>query len=204
MNNQCDLLPWIWGGLSVAAVAVAVTAVSISRTEGANPPPTRVLAARATTMELAAPVRASMPIPPASHQALPHSEQVAAQPAARDPVPVTAGQIWQCTTNGVKTFSNNPCGEKSSLLDVGPINTMHPPPVMSYAHNYAPPPRYVPAYNDQSDDGDQGAYADEPASETGGNAYTIVQGIRLEHRRRTDHSHRPPAHRNSAPVSRKY
>lgn len=204
MNNQRDLLPWILGGLSAAAVAVAVTALSISRTEDANPPPARVLAARATTRALAAPVPVSMPIAAASPQALPQPKQAAMLPAVRDSVPVTAGQIWQCMTNGVKTFSNNPCGEKSSLLDVGPINTMPPPPVMNYARSYAPQPRYVQASDDQSDEGDQDAYADEPASETGGNAYTIVQGIRIERRRRADHTHRPPAHRNSAQVSRKY
>ncbi|HEX3912568.1 MAG TPA: hypothetical protein VHW71_03595 [Steroidobacteraceae bacterium] len=207
MQTQRDLLPWILGGLLVVAAAVAFTAVSTTQTAGPSPPPVHVLAARAVT---AAP-RASVATPPpvlsaAPPRALPQPDQTAstAQPAAQDQVPVAAGQIWQCTTNGVKTFSNNPCGEKSSLLDVGPVNTMHPPPAASYARSYAPQPQYVPAYSGQSDDDAQDAYADESGAEAGGNSYTIVQGVRILPRRHADHRHRPPSHHSSRPESRKF
>ena len=57
-----------------------------------------------------------------------------------------SSQIWECTTNGIKTFSNNPCGEKSSLLDVGPINTMNPTRVLPAARTYPPDSHFAPNY----------------------------------------------------------
>jgi hypothetical protein len=110
----------------------------------------------------------------------------------------------------VKTFSNNPCGEKSTLLDVGPVNTMSPAP-MRYARAYAPDPRYA-HYPDQSAAAEDDDYSDQPG-DTGGNSYTIVQGVGFVPRRR-ENIHRPhyppaqptppapPAHHNSGPVRR--
>lgn len=201
MNHQRDLLPWILGGVSAMAVAVAVTVVSTGRPASSTPaPPT-------TTAPALAPARVSAPVPTPvvtpAHETMPQADPAAAQPTARDPIPVSAGQIWQCTTNGIKTFSNNPCGRNSSLLDIGPINTMPPPPVMNYARSYAPQPRYVPASDERSDDADQDAYGDEPGAESAGNSYTVIQGIRLQRRRRPGHAHRPPSHHSSAPVSRR-
>lgn len=196
MNTQRNLLPWIVGGLCVAAVAVAlaVTAVSPNGTAPLAPAPIRVAAAQPATAPPPAPTAAKAPIVAASPQA---------PPAASVEAPVTAGQIWQCTTNGVKTFSNNPCGEKSSLLEVGPINTMRPPPVTSYARGNVPQPHYVPANDGQSNEGGQDAYADDQGAGDGGSYYTVVQGVRILHRRRADHHVRPPPHHSSAPVLRK-
>jgi hypothetical protein len=117
-------------------------------------------------------------------------------------VEMPVGQIWQCLTNGVNTFSNNPCGEKSTQLDVGPINTMSAAPAVHYARSYGPEPRYAQGY------ADQGAPADEQSSEdygaeTGGNSYLLIQGAV---HRRPEHSHRPPPHHipghAAAPVRR--
>jgi len=117
-------------------------------------------------------------------------------PAAQAQEPaVQSGQIWQCVTNGVKTFSNNPCGEKSSLLEVRAINTMNPTPVARYARTYAPQP-YSPAYADQNTDSDQDDYGEQGAG-TAVNSYTVVQGVAFLPRRRPDHPHhRPPFHHN--------
>jgi hypothetical protein len=112
------------------------------------------------------------------------------------------GQIWVCTTKGVKTYSNNPCGEKSTLLDVGPINTMNATPPNRYPRGYEPQPRYAPAYNDQAPAADD--YSEQYESETGATSYTIVQGLAFVPRRRAEHPHRPPHHHNSAPVPRKF
>jgi hypothetical protein len=104
---------------------------------------------------------------------------------------VASGQIWECTTNGLKTFSNNPCGDKSSLREVGPINTMNATPVIHYARNYGADPRYAPApqYADENAyTGDDG-YSEPGASESSGNSYTIIQGFGFAPRRRPEHPH---------------
>ena len=216
MNKERDLLPWVLGTLSVAAVAVAIMAVSSNKTA---PPPmvtaqstaasqpqgsapsAAPLAAAATPPAAAIPaVVATMPVAQADQAAAPPSP-VPAQAVPDSPAP--SGQIWACTTKGVKTFSNNPCGEKSTLLEVGPINTMNATPAVHYAR-YASQPQYAPAYTDS--DADQEPYADQASAETGGNTYMIVQGAGFVVRRRPEHPHhRPmPNHHNSGPMPRKY
>jgi hypothetical protein len=208
MNNQHDLLPWILGGLSVATVAVVITFASAGKTvaPGLSPvgspsaqvtsvPDSRSLPAPAPVVTAAAaesaysavaPAAASVPDP---ETAPPPAAQV--QPAA-DPG-VQDGQIWECVTKGVKTFSNNPCGEKSTLLEVRAINTMNPTPVVRYARTYAPQ-NYSPAYADQDSYSDQDTYG-EPGADTAVNSYTVVQGLAFLPRRRPDHlHHRQPFH----------
>jgi hypothetical protein len=209
MNNQRNLLSWILGGLSVAAVAVVITVASTGKPVAPGSPagaaaahvtsaPDSQLPAPATAAPLATePTVAATPtVVPAS---LPDPEtalapEVQAQAAAEPGV--QSGQIWQCVTNGVKTFSNNPCGEKSSLLEVRAINTMNPTPVVRYARASGPEPRYTPAYAEQDAYADQEVYS-EPGAETGVNSYTVVQGFAFLPRRGPQHPHhRPPFHHN--------
>jgi len=218
MNKERDLLPWIFGGLSAAAIAVAFAAVSTQRDTPSSVP--QVVAARpaaSPSTPQAPPALPALPLataaptaPPATQpDSMPAPAPVQAMPAPQ----AQAGQIWECTTKGVKTFSNNPCGEKSTLLDVGPVNTMSPAP-MHYARAYAPDPRYAPGYPDQSADADD--YSDQSGDQDG-NSYTIVQGVGFVSRRRAENIHRrhyppaspapsaappAPAHHNSGPVRR--
>jgi hypothetical protein len=210
MNKERDLLPWIFGGLSAAAIAVAFATVSTHRAAPTLAP--QVVAAQAPASPTALPI-------PTTAQGAPQAAPLAGQPdSAANPSPpqtqaavepeVQAGQIWECMTKGVKTFSNNPCGEKSTLLDVGPINTMSPPPAMRYVRSYGP------GYTDQSASADTEDYSDQYAADTGGNSYTYVGGVGLLARRRPENIHRPPsqpsppsrppppAHQNPAPVRR--
>jgi len=219
MKNQTGLLPWVLGGLSVAAVAVVITVASAGKTAAPSLSPEGAASAQA-----AAPNSPSLPAA-ASAAAVatePAVATVAAEPAVAtvaaapavvptsvsdpDTVPppaaqaqepaVQSGQIWQCVTNGVKTFSNNPCGDKSSLLEVRSINTMNPTPVVRYARTNAPPQQYSPAYADQNSYSDQDDYGEQGA-DTAANSYTVVQGVAFLPRRRPDHPHhRPPFHHN--------
>jgi hypothetical protein len=203
MKKERDLLPWIFGGLSAAAIAVAFAAVSTHRAEATLAPPAATAHAPsatvlpANTKAQAAPQATSVPAQPDSMPMLaPPQAQTAVEPQ------VQSGQIWECTTNGVKTFSNNPCGEKSTLLDVGPINSMSPLPAVHYAGAYGRQPRYVAGYPDQSAPTDTEEYSDQYAADTGGNSYTIVGVLP---RRRPEQFHRPPSpppHHNPAPVRR--
>jgi len=72
---------------------------------------------------------------------------------------------------------------------------------------YAPEPRYAPAYSGSDSAADQESYSDPVSAESGGNSYTIVQGVGFVARRRPEHHphHRPmPNHHNSGPMPRKY
>ena len=214
MNKERDLLPWIFGGLSAAAMAVAFAAVSTHRATpplapqviAAQPPASPPPPAVATTAQVAPPAAQPDSGPPSA----PPSAQLSApppQPQTAGEPEVQAGQIWECMTKGVKTFSNNPCGEKSTLLDVGPINTMPPAPT-HYARASGPDPRYAAGYPDQNAPADADDYSDQNAADTDGNSYSTVLGVGLVPRRRAERNHRPyapsppPAHHNSAPVRR--
>lgn len=208
MNKERDLLPWIFGGLSAAAIAVAFAAASTHRADPAIAP--QIVAAQAVASTSALQPPSSAPLSAAASSAAePNSDSPPAplQTQAAVAPEVSSGQIWECTTKGVKTFSNNPCGEKSTLLDVGPINTMSPTPAIHYARGYGSEPRYATGYADQGAPGDTDD-SDQYAAETGGNSYTIIQGVGLVARRRPEHFHRPspspaPApHHNPAPVRR--
>jgi hypothetical protein len=203
MNKERDLLPWVLGALSATAVAVAITAVSSTKT-AAPPAATAMVAPQSAAAPVGptAPAPAAAPVPAADPmpQQSPMQAQVAPEP------PAQTGQIWECTTKGVKTFSNNPCGDKSTLLEVGPINTMNPTPVVHYARTYAPEPRYAPGYANSDSYADEEPYSDPVSAESGGNSYTIVQGVGFVARRRPEHPHHRPApnHRNPGSMPRRY
>jgi hypothetical protein len=203
MKKERDLLPWIFGSLSAAAIAVAFAAVSTHRAEAILAPPAAAARALAAPTVLPAPATAQ-----SAPQAVPPAVQTDSAPNPSPPQAQTAiepqvhaGQIWECTTKGVKTFSNNPCGEKSTLLEVGPVNSMSPLPAVHYAGAYGQP-RYAAGYPDQSAPADADDYSDQYAADTVGNSYTIVGVVP---RRRPEQIHRspaPPAHHNSAPARR--
>lgn len=200
MTRERDLLPWIFGGLSAATLAVAVAAVSVHK------PSAQVAAQSAAPTVTVAPSQQQAPIQPQPPSLSPTAPTPApAQSAAMIPVsadtaeqPAEAAQIWECTTNGVKTFSNNPCGAHSSLREVGPINSMSAPAPSRYARAYPEPARYAAPYADPSAGySNEQEYSDQDASDSAGNSYAIVQGVAFLPRRHPEHHpHRPTyAHR---------
>ena len=215
MKKERDLLPWILGGLSLATVAAAMTVVVVG-----NPLTPRGTSPSADTAQVTA-EPASPPLSPASvalpatavlpQTGAPSAESAslagipaslpADQTSAATEPPVESGQIWECTTNGVKTFSNNPCGENSTLLQVRSINTMNPAPEVHYARAE---PRYAPQYADPNANGDPNAYgqddSDQGNGDYAGNSYGVVQGYAFLPRRRAEHPHRPESHHNSGSV----
>jgi hypothetical protein len=203
MKKERDLLPWILGGLSAATIAVAFAAVSTHRDVPALAP-TPVLAAQPVVRPpvsppaLPAPEQAPAPAPAPAPAAAPDSEPMPAPSQAQTAVESQgpAEQIWECTTKGVKTFSNNPCGEKSTLLEVSPINTMRATPAIHYARAYGSEPRYAPGYADQGAPADDEQNSEDYGAEAAGNSYTIIQGAGFVARRRPEHRHRPPPHHN--------
>jgi hypothetical protein len=211
MNKERGLLPWISGGLTMAGVAAAIM-VSSGRPVAPSLPQ-----ASAVTAPVSAPV--SLPLPTPAAEAPPATQvasavEAAAMPDASAPLPtaqaqttaeppVQSGQIWECTTNGQKTFSNNPCGEKSTLLAMRAINTMNATPEVRDARAYGRQPRYAPQYTDQNAYADQNAsagedtYSDPANGEYAGTSYAVVQGLAFLPRRGPEHPHRPESHHNS-------
>jgi len=184
MDKDRDLLPWILGALSIASVALAVAVAAANRV------PPSIASAPIPPASLASPVVAlpapAAPAVPAESSPVPVAAQSPATttPAAMQPT----GQIWACTLNGQKTFSNNPCGEKSALLDLGPINTMDRAPVYRAVPSYPPGPGYAPAY-------------DEPdPQESADNGYPAMVAIPVFARRNPPRTHRPFNHGHSPPA----
>jgi hypothetical protein len=102
---------------------------------------------------LSAAARADSPAPATPAPPPPSTE------AANAPAPAPSNQIWECTTNGVRTFSSNPCGTKSTVRQLNPINVMEPAPVYRPAPGYAPtmvtppaPARYSYPEQDSTDE----------------------------------------------------
>src|SRR3984957_7750547 len=164
MTEDRDLLPWILGALSMAAVAMAVAIGMTGRTTSAHASsqtPSRPPAS-------AAPASTS----PASTAS---SSAAQAQPALTQNA--AGNQIWECTTNGVKTFSNTRCGSAAVLREVGPINVMEASPA-SNVHWYGAGPNDAGDYYDPSYDPNPPQPAD--------NSYPVVVGVPYLERRRLE------------------
>jgi hypothetical protein len=222
MNRDTDLLPWILGGLAISVVAAAIGFVSSSKALMPNShspgavtaQPTVALTPeqRASTSAVAATGPASAadlaPAPQGLAAQQPPQTQLQSQPPASEQTgaepPTVGGQIWECTTHGIKTFSNNPCGDQSTLVAVRAINTMRAtPPPLRYPR-YGAAPDYSPQYADPNAYSDQDSYADQDeVSGYAGNSYAVIGGFRPVLKRRIEHPHGPPPHHNSGPPPRR-
>jgi hypothetical protein len=186
MDKDRDLLPWIFGGLSMVTVALAVTIGSTSRTAP------KILEAPSRTTALILPEAEATTAPPPTPAPTLATAQIQ---------PVTApqeqnGQIWECTINGQKTFSDNPCGERSSLHEIGPVNGMDPTPILPRARSHAPESSDRPEYSYQGNQPEYSSQGDQEDSAAGGQqfangSYPVFVGIPVREHRRPDHEHRP-------------
>jgi hypothetical protein len=109
----------------------------------------------------------------------------APSPAIASSAPVTSGQIWECTTNGLRTFSNNPCGTKSAIRELNPINRMDAAPVARANYRYAPQPMSQPQYSNPD--------AQEPVDASYAGPDRIILVGRVRHQNvNTFHGYRRP------------
>src|SRR5258708_22953197 len=136
MDKGREFRPWILGGLSMAALAIE-SGVGWTKDIAPNDSP-------ALSQTTAHPLRdadvANAP-PPAPAPTL-----AVAQIHRVTPPPEQHRQIWECTINGQKTFSDHPCGDKSSLREIGPINRMDPTPILPHSRSYVPESSGQPRY----------------------------------------------------------
>jgi hypothetical protein len=197
MEQDKDLLPWILGALSTVAAAIAITVGSTHRTVTANVQTlianVQTLSPRATEALPAVPLPSPTLIPTEPAMNLPAERgQTAAAPTEPN------GHVWECTIDGQKTFSDSPCGDRSSVREIGPINGMDSTPILPHARSYAAEPNYRPDYpypgeQEESNPSQQGF---------AGNSYPVLIGIPLREHGRPDHRRRPQGHSDRPPPRR--
>ena len=156
MDKGRVLLPWVISGLSMACLAIVVAvsanrpAPGISRAPSQASVPVVPQAPAAVPATAPAPNLASAPapMPPPASPAVP---PLAAAPdlaaASAPPAAAPGAQIWECRTNGQRTFSDKPCGDKPVLREVSALNIMNPTPILPPTRSYEPEPTYAPEYS---------------------------------------------------------
>jgi hypothetical protein len=186
MDKDSALLPWALGGLMIATVAVAIVVRSTHRIA-----PTHSQSLSQTTpKELPAVVPTLVPV---TTPAVPAAQiQTVSSPL------VPTNQIWECTINGQKAFSDSPCGKDSSLREIGPVNRMDPTPILRQARSYEPESSYPPEYPYQNEQED----ANSRVQEFAGGSYPVFVTTPFHEHRKPDHPHRPHGHYRGPPPSR--
>jgi len=198
MDQNRDLLPWILCGLAIATAVVAIGVNSIkapltmTHTVPVLSAPTATLAA---TVLPATPPAPATPVAPQS--APPVAEHIEGTTEQAAEGTASGSQIWACTINGTKTFSSNPCGDKSSLVEVGPINTMESTRVYPPLRGYAAQPVYQPNY--PSEEPPEQASEGYPSYGDGYASYGVVAAAPHYVRRRPWHAHPSPHNRAAHP-----
>jgi hypothetical protein len=174
MDKDRDLLPWIFGGLSMATVAIAIIVGSNNR-----PVPRKSPAPRLATAYALPPAPAET-VPVAVPALVPVQALAAAQLQTVTPPLERSSQIWECVIDGQRTFSDKRCGEKPSVRKIGPINTMDPTPIFRSNSSYERQSSYAADYPDPSE------------QQLADNSYPVYVGVPYHDRRRPDRAH--PSH----------
>jgi hypothetical protein len=112
-------------------------------------------------------------------------------------------QIWECTINGQKTFSDYRCGDKASLREIGPINIMDPTPAVPHPRSYAQESSAQPRYYEPSQQADSYPSEQQSADDSYSvdDSYPVFIGNPLGERRRPDHEERRRSDREDRPQS---
>jgi hypothetical protein len=183
MDKDRDLLPWILGGLMMATVALAIAVGSTNRIAPTNLQALSQMASQ--TLPAAALPAIALPAP--APERAPPPPVAAAPIQAMTPAPPTEPtvKIWECTINGLRTFSNKSCGDKPSIREIGPVNTMESTPIIPFDRAYRGQSSYQPDYPD---------YPYSSAQDSPDSSYPVVVGIPYRDRRRSDHEHQPHGH----------
>lgn len=192
MDKGRVLLPWVISGLSMGCLAIVVAvsanrpAPGISRAPSQASVPVVPPAPAAVPATAPAPNLASAPAPMPPLAAAPDLAAALAPPAT-----APGAQIWECRTNGQRTFSDKPCGDKPVLREVSALNIMKPTPILP-PRSYEPEPSLAPEYSyPEAQEPPEAAY---PVMV----GYPVYVGYPYNHRRRPDHAHQPYPHPHAA------
>jgi hypothetical protein len=180
MDKDRGLLPWIFGGLSMATVAIAIIVGSNNRPAPKNSP------ASSSATAYALPPAPAQTVPVAAPVVVPVQALAATQLQTVTPPIEQSTQIWECAINGQRTFSDKRCGEKPSPRKIGPINTMDPAPIFRSNPSYEPQSGYPAEYPESSE------------QQLADNSYPVYVGVPYHERRRPDRA-RPSHDRGRTP-----
>lgn len=151
-----------------------------------------ILGALLSTATVAAPA----PTPPATTSAVTRIQPVTV-PTAPNVEPTR--RVWECKINGQRTFSDNPCGAKSTLREIGPTNRMDPTPIFPHSRSYVPESNDPPRYSYPSEPADSYPSDQRPADNSypvdnsysyPDNSYPVFIGNPFQERRRPNHEYR--------------
>ncbi len=184
MEKDRDLLPWIFGGLSMATVAIAIIVGTNNRPEPKNAPASSLATAYALP-PAPAPAPAET-VPVAVPVVVPVPALATAQLQTVTPRMEQSTQIWECAINGQRIFSDKRCGEKPSLREIGPINTMDPTPISRSNLSRETQSGYAAEYPDSSE------------QQLADNSYPVYVGVPYHERRKPDRA-RPSHDRGRTP-----
>jgi hypothetical protein len=184
MDKDRDFLPWIFGGLATATVAMAIIVGSNNGPAPKKSPAPSLTAAHALPPAPAETVPVAVPV------VVPVQALAAAQLQTVTPPIEQSGQIWECTINGQRTFSDKRCGENPSLRKIGPINTMDPTPIFRSNSSYGPQSSGPQSSGPQSSYAAE--YPDPSEQQLADNSYPVYVGVPYHERRRSDRAH--PSH----------
>ncbi len=123
-HPERDYFPWLVGTLMAATTAIAIGIAAFDP----SPRESAALAAASSPRPptpLAPPLKFAAPEIPSAAPAAP-SGTAALQP----PVPAPGPRIWECSTNGLRIFSDAPCGAGAVALDIREPNRMEAVPVI--------------------------------------------------------------------------
>jgi hypothetical protein len=197
MDEEKNLLPWIFGGLAIAAVAIAMTVGSSNGTAPRQPQapvPIAHVLPKETVMTAPAAVLTALPDatiaqPQTTPAPAPTVAAVQSQPATAPVEPHS--RIWECTINGQKTFSDSRCGDQSSVHEIGPINGMDPTPVLPHVRSNVPEPNYQAEHSYQAGQEDYNPDQQGFSNNTYPVPYPVFIGNPLHEHGRFEHEHRP-------------
>src|ERR1700676_2039641 len=188
MHKGRNLLPWILGRLSMATLAIAITVGWAKAFAPNNSPAQSQTAAHILPAAEVTTAPAPAPTLPVAH--------IRPVTAPRAPNVEANREVWECKINGIETFSDNPCGDKSSLREIGPINIMDPTPILPHSRSYVPESSGQPNYSyprqqaDSYPSDQQSADNSYPVDDS----YPVFVGNPLGERRRPHREHRPQSH----------
>jgi hypothetical protein len=111
------------------AAALMLLGVTSAATATVTDPPGNTVASASAASDRAGPV-------------FPATTSAASVKPSEPPLP--PGQVWQCTIDGQKTFSDKRCGVGASVRQLNEVNRMAPTPV-SNIHFYGGAPAYSQA-----------------------------------------------------------
>jgi hypothetical protein len=168
-----EYFPWAAGALAAATAALAIGIAVADR--GVDPKlAVPVPVAAADAVRNAAPPLSPLVAPSVTEQPRAMLGPLNASPTDQASTAPPATRIWECVVDGLRTFSDSPCGAAARARDIAEPNRMNSAPLLPTMSRYGVPGSYYPPA--AADAGDSG-WADD------GVLLLVAHGLRRPDRR---------------------